>query len=64
MAQLGDAAKALACDEAEVGIVVVHIPDEDLDRAVDHVLRGARVQARRAEHRPQCPERLFYQDKP
>ncbi len=60
--QRGDAAEALARYEAEVGVVLVHVADEDLDRVADRVLVGPRVRARRADHRPQRPERLVDQD--
>ena len=60
--QRGDAAEALARDEAEVRVVLVHVVDEDLDRVADHVLVGPRVRARRADHRPQRAERLVDQD--
>ncbi len=64
MPQRGDAAEALARDEAEVGVVLVHVADEDLDRVADRALVRPRVRARRADHRPQRPERLVDQHEP
>ena len=41
--QGGDTAEALARDEAEVGVVVVHVANEDLDRVANHAPVRARV---------------------